>query len=107
MEWSEVDEILSGFPFCNVTQAYEYMIETTIDIGTKSVGYLSNMTGCKPNCVSYKYEVVKTAPSAKLGDFYEAANMPSEGLNYCLFTVYFEHLLFSAVYELAGQNSDP
>ena len=79
MEWSEVDESMRNFPFCNITQAYKYLMETTIEIGTKSVDYLYNMTGCQPNCVTYKYEAVKIAPRAVLGNFAGAKDLPGLG----------------------------
>ena len=61
MEWSEVDEPLNSYPFCNISQSYKYLLETTIDIGTNSSDHLSEVTGCKPNCVSFKYVSDKRA----------------------------------------------
>lgn len=65
MEWSEVDEHLLHFPACNMSQAYSFISTTSFKFVSKSKEEISELTRCKPNCVTYHYEAVKVAPMSE------------------------------------------
>jgi len=47
---------------CNLTQIYGFSGLQSEMINLKTTSDVVKFTGCKPNCISYKYDVIKVAP---------------------------------------------
>ena len=53
-----IEELVS----CNLTQIYGFSGVQSEMINLKTTSDVVKFTGCKPNCISYKYDVIKVAP---------------------------------------------
>ena len=56
------------FPLCNVSGLKDYAKFKMLNIDVKRVPDITNITGCKPNCVNYKYDIMNIRPWARSGD---------------------------------------
>ena len=48
------------YPICNLKETSKYLLKEQEMILTNL--QLTNKTGCKPNCIYFKYEIIKVQP---------------------------------------------
>ena len=50
------------YPLCNVSGLKDYAKFKMLNIDMKRIPDITNITGCKPNCVNYKYDIMNIKP---------------------------------------------